>query len=68
MDAQMQSAVKAFCAPENIKSIIDAQVSKVLKSAIENEISHFYTYGDGMEAVKNAIRKRLDDNETWLDY
>jgi hypothetical protein len=68
LDFDVKTAIDEFCRPENLRQIVQNQVSTVLKNVIQQEIHNYYTYGDGREVIKAAIKNRLDNNETSLDY
>lgn len=60
VDADVKRAVEAFCTPENIGAIVERAVNDTLREAINEEIEHFYRYGAGREAIKEAVLKRLE--------
>lgn len=59
-DSMVKSAVEDFCTPERLQKIIDDEVNKTLKSAIEREVESFFRYGDGNELIKQLTRKALE--------
>lgn len=64
---EVQKAVEQFVTPENINSIVTAEVNRTLKSVIEDEIKAFYSFGPGRETVRNAVIRRLEKSEDLLD-
>lgn len=59
-DAMVKSAVEDFCRPERLQKIIDDEVNRTLKAAIEKEVETFFRYGDGSELIKLLTRKALE--------
>src|SRR5690242_10711855 len=69
VDADVREAVERFCAPGNVKVIINKAVEQTLKHAIEAEIEKFFQYGAGRhviaEAVKTKLEKDAADMKRW---
>jgi hypothetical protein len=62
---QLEEAVEEFCAEGNLRRIIQATTYQTLRTVIEEEVRNWYTHGQGREAIKEAVRKRLDENTTY---
>lgn len=61
IDSNLKAAVEAFCQPENLKRIIDAQVEQTLKQVIEEEVKNFFRYGKGRQVVSAAVVAKLSE-------
>lgn len=60
MDADIQAAVAAAMTPENVSRAIQDAASAEIDLAIKCEISNFFRYGNGREAIKKAVAETLD--------
>lgn len=63
MDADIQAAVAAAMTPENVSRAIQEAASKEIEHAIQGEISNFFRFGKGREAIKKAVTETLDRRE-----
>lgn len=63
MDADVQAAVAAAMTPENVSRAIHDAASKEIEHAIRGEISNFFRFGKGREAIKKAVTETLDRRE-----
>lgn len=59
VDDQVNAAIDAFCTPENLARVIDEEVNRVLKEAIQGAIKSFFTYGEGRDVIRAAVNERL---------
>lgn len=55
MDSDIQAAVDRICTPEYISSLVVDVAQKEMASAIEREIKAFYSYGEGYQAIREAV-------------
>lgn len=62
MDSDVQTAVEKFCAPENLKRVIEEIADKYLEEAIRDEIKRFFRHGAGKHAIASAVELRLSDS------
>lgn len=62
-DADVRAAVEQACSPANIRAVIEHEVQRSLEAAIADEVRRFYQSGEGRQAVRDAIRKRLGREE-----
>lgn len=60
-DIDIKAAVDAFCTPENITTIVQAQAKQVLDSAIRAEVDAYYRHGKGRTEVLEAVKVRLGE-------
>lgn len=65
LDADMQAAVEEFCRPDNIKKIVSDIAHATMKSAIEEEVRKFFSYGEGRKAVAETVKARLLRKDTY---
>jgi len=65
LDETLQSAIEAYCTPENLERIIYEETNRVLGRVIKEEVQNWFVYGEGRKAIKDAVEKRLGDNETF---
>jgi len=61
MDEFFRKAVDEACNPERLQNIITEESKKVIDEAVKAEVDSFYRYGDGREAVKTAVLKKLSE-------
>ena len=61
LDMDVRAAVEKVCTPEHIATIIEQQAAAEIKAAITEEVSRFYRWGNGREAIKAAVAKMLDE-------
>jgi hypothetical protein len=61
LDKTILEAVTKFCTPENINSIVQKEVDRVVEIAIKQEVHNFYLYGEGRETIKKAVLKKLNE-------
>jgi hypothetical protein len=59
MDSDIQSAVEAYCTPENIAAVVRGAAAKEIDAAITEEVGRFFRYGDGRRAVAEAVKASL---------
>jgi hypothetical protein len=59
MDMDIQSAIDRVCTPTNISAIVFDAAQREIKAAIDQHIQNFYRYGDGREAIKEAVERQL---------
>lgn len=65
MDADIQTAIIAFCTPENLARVVQTEASRVLDMVIKDEINKFFSYGDGRKAVAASIKETILKKETY---
>jgi hypothetical protein len=70
IDETLQAALEAYCTPENLERVIQTETAKILDQVIKEEVKNWFTYGEGRKAIKEAVEKKLGDNETYtpLDF
>jgi hypothetical protein len=70
LDSTLQAALEAYCTPENLEYVIQTETSKVLNQVIKEEVKNWFTRGEGRKVIKEAVEKKLRDNETYtpLDF
>lgn len=66
LDKDVKRAVERFCAPGNVTAIVNAEVERSLKSAIETEIHDFFAYGAGRHFIAAQVRKKLEETHQLL--
>lgn len=64
IDEALRQAVENYCTPENLERVIQAETTRVLDQAIKEEVNHWFVYGEGRKAIKEAVEKKLRDNTT----
>ena len=55
----IQEAVEKKCNSDELAQVMYREVDRVIEEAVKNEIERFYRYGDGREAIKEAVRVKL---------
>ena len=65
MDKDIQTAVDAYCTPENITRVIHQAAFAALDYAIKEEVDKFFRYGDGRKAVAAAVKESILSKETY---
>ena len=66
MDQYVQEAITAFCTEENLRAIITKRVSESIEQAVAEETRHYFLYGEGRKAIKEAVVKKLEaDNASY---
>lgn len=55
MDEDIKTAVDRVCTPEYVSSLVAEVTQKEMTEAIERQIKHFYSYGEGYEAIREAV-------------
>ncbi len=65
LDADLQTAVAAFCTPTNLKRIIESEADRVLEQVIREQVKAWFTQGEGRAVIKAAVEQKLRDGTTW---
>ena len=65
MDADLQKAVEDYCTSGNIANIVRTTAYSVMDQVIREEVRSFFVHGNGREAIKEAVKQRLDQNATY---
>lgn len=60
MDEDIQRAVETVCTPENVAQIIRTHAQAAIDDVLKREISNYFLYGQGREAVKAAVTAQLE--------
>ena len=64
---QVQNSVDNFCEPENLKRVIQSEVSERIKEKLSESIKDYFGYGDGSRFIKKQLaeifNKYLDTEE-----
>lgn len=63
LDANVRTAVEAFCTPSHLNNIINQAVDDTLKRAIKDEIEKYYTYGEGRRVIAEAVIAKLRESQ-----
>ena len=59
IDKDVQAAIERFCRPENIQEHINRAVKQSLGVVLAEEIERHFKYGEGREAIRQAVRTAL---------
>ena len=65
IDADIKAAVEAYLTPENVKAVIQHEVSIALERAVRDEVEQFYRVGAGRRLVRESIRHALLSDEEY---
>jgi len=65
MDKDIQTAVDAYCTPENITRIVRQAAFNALNYVIKEEVDKFFRYGEGRKAVAEAVKGSILNKETF---
>jgi hypothetical protein len=65
LDETLQTAVEAYCTPENLQRVISKETDRVLDSVIREQVKNWFIYGEGREVIKEAVERKLRDSTTW---
>ena len=69
MDASVQSAIEAYCTPQNIDSIVRQAATEALNAAVKEEVRSFFQYSQqGRQAVREAVMKHLNEWDSWRSH
>jgi hypothetical protein len=63
--AEVEAAVERLCTPEYVANVVNAAARDAIDAAIKSEITAFYSYGGGRQAIKDAVKAALDEREKW---
>lgn len=66
IDANFKAAVDQFCTPENLTKIISDKANTVMRQVLEEEVQRFFSYGVGREVIREAVEKKLKENERYV--
>lgn len=58
-DQMVRDAVKRVCTKEAVQDQIERDARRAIEDAIHNEVSHYFTYGEGRKAIAAAVIKKL---------
>lgn len=59
MDGLFQHAITEACKPEVVQEIVNDAARRYLQQALDEEVKHFLTYGEGRKLVRAEVEKRL---------
>jgi hypothetical protein len=59
MDKQVAEAVRQFCSSENLGAALKKTVADEIERAVRRETERFFTYGEGLGVIREAIMKGL---------
>jgi hypothetical protein len=60
IDRDIQLAIERCCSADNIRAVVEEQVSRAFNEVLTASIKSFFAYGDGREAIDAAVRSSLD--------
>lgn len=66
LDETFQTALEAYCTPENSERVIHGETEKILDQVIREEVKNWFVHGEGRKVIKEAVEKKLKDNETYI--
>lgn len=61
LDEQFKVAVENATKPEAIQKLLNAKAHEYIHESINQEVKHYFLYGDGLLAIKEQVRKKLDE-------
>lgn len=59
LDQEFKVALDKECDPDNIRRILEDQVSKSVEERIREEVDNFFKYGEGKKIVQQKVIERL---------
>ena len=59
INAMIEAKVDAMINEKAIERILNKEVARVIKIALEEEVTRFYRHGDGRIALREAVSKAL---------
>lgn len=59
LDQDFKVALDKECDPDNIRRILEDQVSKSVEERIREEVDNFFKYGEGKKIVQQKVIERL---------
>jgi hypothetical protein len=60
LDEYVRNALDVVCSPDNVQRIVQAAAEDAIQKAVAEEVAHFFRYGNGREAIKQAVSAVLD--------
>lgn len=69
MDEMLQEAVKKYCAPENLKRIINEETERVIDAAVKDAVRYWFTgTEEGKAVIRKAVADKLEEeSKIWRD-
>ena len=61
MDSDIQAAVDEYCTPEHITATVKNIAKGEIDKAIKEEVSKFFSYGNGRTAIMEAVKATLEE-------
>lgn len=55
----IENAVKLYCTPENLESVINATAKLEIDKAIQEEIRTFFQRGEGRKVIAELVKEKL---------
>lgn len=65
MDEYLRAAVDEYCTPENLARVVKQQAREELDKVIREEVNNFFRYGEGRQAVIEAVRESILSKQTY---
>jgi hypothetical protein len=56
MDDYIQLALDEYCNESNLYAVVRDATRKALDQAIKNEVNRFFEYGEGYQAIHDAVK------------
>lgn len=63
----LRESIERYLTPENISRVVAEQVGPVIQNVIREETEQFYKYGEGRKIIREIVRKRLMNDENYLN-
>lgn len=66
MDEYVKEAVERATEPENIKRVVEKEVSRTLEKVIQDEVKNFFSYsGEGRQIIAKLVKNKLLNKDTF---
>lgn len=59
MDKDIQAVVDKVCTPEFVSNVIKEAASAAIARKIKDEVTNYYSYGDGAKTIAEVIKESL---------
>lgn len=63
MDEDIKAAVDRVCTTEYVSSLVAEVTQREMTEAIERQIKYYYSYGEGYEAIQQAVKTMFKKDE-----
>lgn len=59
LDKDLRAAVEEACSDGTVSRVIREAVQRTLSTVVEEEIKHFFSYGEGRKAIAAIVAQRM---------